>query len=518
MMVHALHGQTQFAAPSVTCRPNQRLSMNLNVEYRNNDPLTANGSAAIGNRPADIPISTYLGGDIGDWANVHRKVIDFNGSYQVNSGWRLHGAAAVTFDDIDFEEFFGGSLDETPGPTFGDYTNIPWFDKRRSKGGNGALDLTGQLRTRGMQHTLLIGTDYYQLDYADRGFVNGWNPVDTMNIFHPVYGRSTAYGAHTALAATAPDWTSVGNTAWNGLYVQDQVRIWENVHLLLGGRYDWTRATSGSITLEYVPLGATLNDVEKTTARERKLSPQVGLLYQARPWLGLYGNYVNSLGTWGTSSVVATDLSGHPLPAQRSSSYEGGAKVNALNGHINSTVSVFHITKSHVATRDLSSPDPNALRDIGEARSSGVEVDTTAQVTARLSVLATYAFTRAKFTKDNSGLQGLWIANVPRHSGSAWLRAELIRGRLSAGAGAFLRGQRQGDNENTFQLPGYVTVDAYLASHFRVKRTRVTPQVNFTNLLDKRYFLNTNVYDASPRLGIMPGQPFSVTGSIRWEY
>jgi iron complex outermembrane receptor protein len=75
-----------------------------------------------------------------------------------------------------------------------------------------------------------------------------------------------------------------------------------------------------------------------------------------------------------------------------------------------------------------------------------------------------------------------------------------------------------GDNENTFQLPGYVTVDAYLASHFRVKRTRVTPQVNFTNLLDKRYFLNTNVYDASPHLGIMPGQPFSVTGSIRWEY
>ena len=517
-ITHAPHGRTQFAAPGASWRPGQKLSMNLDMEYRDTDPLIANGIPAIGNRPADIPINTYLGGDIGDRANVRRKVIDFNSSYQLNSSWKVRGATAVTFDDIDFEQFFGGSLDETPSPAFGDFTNIPWFDKRRSKGGNATLDLTGHFRTAGIQHTLLVGTDYYQLDFADRGFVNGWNPVDTMNIFHPVFGRTTAYGAHPALATTPPDWTSVGNTAWNGLYVQDQLRIWENVHVLLGGRYDWSRATAGSVTLEYASPGTTLDDVEKTTARERKFSPQVGLLYQPVSWLGLYGNYVNSLGTWGTSNVVAIDLNGRPLRAQRSFSYEGGAKINGLNRHINSTLSIFHITKNHVATRDLSSADPNALRDIGEAASSGVEIDTTAQLTSRVSVLGTYAFTRAKFTKDNSGLQGLWIANVPRHSGSMWLRGELIRDRLSAGAGAFLRGQRQGDNENTFQLPGYMTIDAYLASHFRLKRSRITPQVNFTNLLDKRYFLNTNVYDAYPRLGIMPGQPFSVTGSIRWEY
>ena len=517
-IVHGPHGRTQFAAPGVSWRPNQKLSMNFNLEYRDTDPLIANGIPAIGNRPANIPIDEYLGGDIGDRANVRRKVLGFNSSYQLNSAWRLRGAAAVTFDDIDFEQFFGGSLDETPGATFGDFTNIPWFDKRRSKGGNAVLDLTGNFRTAGIRHTLLVGTDYYQLDFSDRGFVNGWNPVDTMNIFHPVFGRTTAYGIHSALANTPPDWTSVGNTAWNGLYVQDQMRIWENVHLLLGGRYDWARAMAGSITLEYAPTGATLNDVAKTAAREGKFSPQVGLLYQPISWLGLFGNYVNSLGTWGTSNVVAVDLNGHPLHAQRSSSYEGGAKVNAFKGRLNSTISAFSITKNHVATRDLSSADPNALRDIGEAKSSGIEIDTTGQLTGRISVLGAYAFTRAKFTKDNNGLQGLWIANVPRHSGSLWLRGELIRDRLSAGAGAFLRGQRQGDNENTFQLPGYVTIDAYIASHFRWRHSRITPQVNFTNLLDKRYFLNTNVYDAYPRLGIMPGQPFSVTGSIRWEH
>ncbi|MBV9037562.1 MAG: TonB-dependent receptor [Acidobacteriaceae bacterium] len=491
--------------------------MNLNFEYRNMDPLIANGIPAIGNRPADIPISTYLGGDVGDRANVRRKLVDFNTSYQINPNWNVRGAAAVTFDDIDFEQFFGGSLDETPGPTFGDFTNVPWFDKRRSKGENVTLDVSGRFRAAGVQHTLLTGTDYYQLDFSDRGFVNGWNPVDTMNIFHPVFRRSTAYGARELLKNTPPDWTSVGNTGWNGLYVQDQVKIGENVRLLLGGRYDWTRAEAGSITLEYADPGSTLNDVVRTTARQEKFSPEVGLLYQPASWLSLYGNYVSALGTWGTSNVIAVDSSGRPLPAQRSHSYEGGVKTDAFGGRINSTVAVFDITKTNVATRDLTSPDPNALRAVGEAHSSGLEVDVSGKLTERLRFIGSYAFTNAKFNKDNNGLQGNFIANVPKNSGSLWLREELFRGRLSVGGGAFLRGKRQGDNENTFQLPGYVTVDVYAATTLRVRRFRLMPQLNITNLLDKRYFINTNVYDAYPRLGIMPGQPFTVTGSIRWE-
>jgi iron complex outermembrane receptor protein len=176
------------------------------------------------------------------------------------------------------------------------------------------------------------------------------------------------------------------------------------------------------------------------------------------------------------------------------------------------------LTKTHVATRDLSSPDPTALRSIGEAHSSGVELDMSGTLTSRLSLIGSYAYTNATFNKDNNGLQGHVIANVPKHSGSLWLRSEVIREKLSVGAGAFARGQRQGDNENTFQLPGYATVDAFASYTFHFERGRLTPQVNFSNLLDKRYFLNTNVYDAYPRLGIMPGQPFTVLGSIRWEF
>jgi iron complex outermembrane receptor protein len=515
-ITYAPHGRSYFAAPSLSWRPTSKLTLSANIEYRNMDPLIANGIPAIGNRPADVPITLYLGGDVGDHANVRRKLLDFNGSYQLSTNWSIRGAVATAFDDIDFEQFFGGSLNETPGPTFGDFTNIPWFDKRRSTGTNTVLDINGHFRIAGLNQNILLGTDYYNLDFSDRGFVNGWAPVDTMNIFNPVFRRSTAYGVHAALAATPPDWTSVGTTNWHGLYAQDEIGLLRNLRLLVGGRYDWTEAQAGSITL--TDTGSTLNDVVKTNATEHKLSPLVGLIYQPWTWCSIYGNYVSSLGTWGTSNVISVDVDGHPLPAQQSYSYEGGIKIETLGGRLRSALAVFDLTKTHVATRDLSSPDPTALRAIGEAHSTGVEFDISGALTPRISVIGSYAYTDAKFSKDNNGLQNLLIANVPRHSGSLWLRSEIIRQKLSAGGGVFARGQRQGDNENTFQLPGYATVDAFASYSFNFERGRLTPQVNFINLLDKRYFLNTNVYDAYPRLGIMPGQPFTVIGSLRWEF
>src|SRR5262249_9120432 len=151
---------------------------------------------------------------------------------------------------------------------------------------------------------------------------------------------------------------------------------------------------------------------------EQKLSPLVGLIYQPLSWLSLYGNYVSSLGTWGTSNVISLDINGHPLPAQQSHSYEGGIKIETLGGRLRSTLAAFDLTKTHVATRDFSSPDPTALRAIGEAHSTGVEFDISGALTSRLSLIGSYAYTDAKFSKDNSGLQDNLIANVPRHSGA----------------------------------------------------------------------------------------------------
>jgi iron complex outermembrane receptor protein len=80
------------------------------------------------------------------------------------------------------------------------------------------------------------------------------------------------------------------------------------------------------------------------------------------------------------------------------------------------------------------------------------------------------------------------------------------------GAGAYLNGQRQGNNTNTFQLPGYARFDAMLAYRTRAGGKPVSLQLNVQNLFDKTYFENTDggVYSAY-------GAPRSVIGSARIE-
>jgi len=50
---------------------------------------------------------------------------------------------------------------------------------------------------------------------------------------------------------------------------------------------------------------------------------------------------------------------------------------------------------------------------------------------------------------------------------------------------------------------------------FTVGGKRVLAQLNVNKLFDRRHFINSAVYDASPRFGAMPGQPRTVLASLR---
>ena len=263
--------------------------------------------------------------------------------------------------------------------------------------------------------------------------------------------------------------------------------------------------------------------LSRSTVKDQKFSPRVGLLYDVTNWLAIYGNYVESLGNAGGYGAVTFNFDanglGSPLHASSSTSYEGGLKVQAFNKRLMSTLAFFEIDKSNMATRDLSSSNPFATTNTGKARSRGIEFDISGAVTKELSLIGSYAYTDARFTSNNDGLQGNLLANVPKHSGSIWAKYQLLSERLSVGLGGNFRGDRQGDNQNTFLMPGYATMDTFIAYNFKLMgHSKLTTQLNVNNILDKRYFINSNVYDATPTLGVMPGQPLTFMGSVRLEF
>lgn len=170
------------------------------------------------------------------------------------------------------------------------------------------------------------------------------------------------------------------------------------------------------------------------------------------------------------------------------------------------------MTKENLTTTDPA--HPQYVIPVGEAGSRGVELDISGRITDNLNLIASYSYTDTEITKDNGGTQGNRLSNVPVHGGSLWGKYDFTQGLLNSlnvGSGVNVVGQREGDNANSFELPGYVRWDVVAGYKWKVGKTELSVQLNVNNLLDKTY------YDASPAgvTTIYPGIPRTFLGSIK---
>lgn len=360
------------------------------------------------------------------------------------------------------------------------------------------IHLNGKFDLFDTHHNILVGLDYYQFNQsAGRTFLAKAPFVTSIDIFNPVYGTVT-------IPNNLPKNNFVAfNLKWFGAYFQDQIDLTDQFHFLFSIRHDWADSESG---FSKVSTPQILSSVSA-----QKFSPRVGLVYQPMHWLSLYASWTNALG-----ASNGRTAGGRPLPPEMAKQVEGGLKLELFESRLNATVAVYQLTKENIATADISTPDPSDQVAIGEARSQGVEVDVSGQVTDQWSVIGNYAYTDTEVLKDNSGLQGNRLPDVPKHGGSLWTTYQFTKG-FELGTGVFIASQRQANVANDWQLPGYVRWDAMAAYHWKVGGSRLTAQVNVNNILDKRYFTYVDQFGA-PRFDAMPGMPLTVLGSLRLEY
>lgn len=178
------------------------------------------------------------------------------------------------------------------------------------------------------------------------------------------------------------------------------------------------------------------------------------------------------------------------------------------------------MTKQNIAT---SHPDSElALRGFsvltGEARNEGVEVDITGELLPGWNIIANYAYIDSEITQNNDGTQGNRFPNVPKHAGNIWttyaFQNEILRG-LKIGGGVTLRGKREGNQENDFQMPGYDVFNLMTSYAMKVGKSRITAQLNVNNLFNEEYFPSSGGFN---RARIAVGMPRVFLGSLRIEY
>ncbi|MCK9609229.1 MAG: TonB-dependent receptor [Methylomonas sp.] len=503
LFIDKMDQERVFVAPSLSWKPSDRTEINLNLEYQYDTRTSYTGIPVLGNRPVNVPVSRFYGFGTDNDTSVFEKVlVGLDWSHQFNDDWKIQHR--FHFYNLDYQILNSSAIPGPVNPNTLTATRLVTFrpiDETDTVATS--IDLTGKFELFGTRHQVLAGFDYFWEKAENKGFFRNPAPAShrpVVDVFNPVYGQVPSFAAS--------DFNQFGTftQSWYGTYFQDQITLFDKLHIMGGGRYDWATRGNGSSTASLE--AARTNETE---IKDEAFSPRVGVVYQPWPWLSLYGNYVESFG----SANTALASTGKPLDAETAQQQEVGFKVELFDKKLLTTVAFYELTKQNIATADLTNPRFSV--PTGEARSRGIEVDVSGQVTDGLSLIASYAYTDAVITKDNRGNQGHKLWNVPNNSGSLWakysVQESFLRG-LNFGAGAYIVGEREGNNANDWQMPGYVRVDALIGYAWNVGQSKVTTQLNVNNLLDK------TIYETSAFNGYLtqPGAPRNFMGSIRVEF
>ena len=477
-----------FVAPVLQWQISDRTQITAEMEYKTGKWSQDYGFPAIGNRPANLPINRNLGESS---ANGHYNEITagFHWSHALNENWEIKHRAYLQRTDIE-------SSQVVPSQLLADNRTLNrfyWGEQKGSKTDSYItnLDLTGGFETFGIQHTMLMGGDYYHL--RGDSHAAGDFSFPSIDIFNPVYstlGPQAVVMSHSA-----------NRENWFGLYLQDQIKLPYDVHVLAGFRYDNV---------------GTENILTELKNKQDKVSPRIGLLWQPVKPISLYGSYVESLGTYANGRGIDS----RPLKAEIGKQWEAGVKTELLDGRFSATLAWFHLTKN-----DMSTPHPDPVLAVqgiavqtGEARSKGIELNITGELLPGWQMIVNYAYTDTEITRANNGTQGNRLPNAPKHAGNIWsiyaFENETLRG-LKIGGGVTLRGKREGNLENDYQIPGYAVFNLMTSYGIKVGKTRVTAQLNVNNLFNKEYFSGTSGFG---RTRIAVGTPRVFLGSLRVEY
>jgi iron complex outermembrane receptor protein len=501
--------RSTFFAPALTWRPTEDFRLNVEAEYRNAVFVDMGdvGIPAVGRTLANVPISRYYGDPSITVGRPNRQETAFAGydwTYDIDPDWSITNRFGYSFEAARRTSVYIYPFDETTGIGQRD----AYLRDRHLNTVSMNFDVKGAFHTGFLKHRVLLGVDYLSQELRDSGYDGGQPFISPIDIYAPVYSSLRL----SNLAAIFPynNFTRRREN-WKGVYGQDFISFADDhLHLLLGGRYDWSSYGSS-----YSPNSMSESDANFRSAFDEAFSPNVGVVAQPWSWLTFYANFAQS---FGVSNGIPTP--GQPLfSPQKGTQFEGGVKAELLDGRLTATFAYYDIVKSNILR-----PVPNSpfSTPIGEAESQGVEFDLAGRVDENWSVIATYSHDDARITTDSTkagttGNQGHRLANVPLDAGSFWMKYDgqgELHG-LSLGAGVVAVGRREGNDANDFQLPAYARVDVFGSYRLPLPNPVFTVQLNVKNLFDERYFESSAAFD---RMTNLPGAPRSFFVSLRAEF
>lgn len=459
-------------APSLAW-DNGQTKVNLSYQYRDFDMPFDRSTIFDPKTKQALPISKYQRLDeafnqMKGEAHLAQLLVD----HQLNDNWSAHLGYSYNYESYDANQLRVTKLN-TANHTVTRRTDATL--NAESVDSNAQAYLNGSVNLLGLKHDLQIGSDIEYRKYFRPDMVRG--DSSTLDYLNPKFGTVEA---SQNIVASDSDQTDKLHTY--GVYVQDAIHLNEKWIAVLGGRYLNYQQTAGR--------GRPFK--ENTNSNDDAWLPHAGLVYQWNDQLSFYGSYTESLkpsssiAPLGGNAVIDADVK-----PEQAKSYEVGAKYE-FNDRIKANFALYDIKKRNVLAK-VTNPSSNEveLHTTGAVRSKGAELDLTGRLTDQLDATLTYAYTDAKVTEDELGLQGNRLNNVARDTASlalAYNYGELYHGKLRLGLSGNYVGKRAGDSENSFDLPEYALANAFVSYDTSIAKQAVNFQFNLNNIFDKTYY------------------------------
>jgi iron complex outermembrane receptor protein len=326
-----------------------------------------------------------------------------------------------------------------------------------------------------IEHTLLVGLDYSWNKVGKRYAATTPEVIDLYDI---------DYDALLTYDPSGPFFQESQKQL--GVYVQDQIRFFDRVSVVLGARRDHVKGSSG-------------NTDNATTFR-------AGIIGEIGAGLSPFFSYTESFLPIAGSITNPDGSIGDPFVPQTGTQFEGGVKWQPGRNTL-VTVTAFHIKERN---RILYLAN-NATTQSGELTTKGIEFEASHTLPGDFELLVNYGYSKLRSEVNTS------LDYMPRHTASIWSTKSFgvtDGARLRLGAGMVYSGKSKstgpldpyGLNPTipagtlyTVVTPARTTVDALAEITWDKWRFAV----NATNLLDKRYFASClargDCFMAAPR-------------------
>lgn len=248
-----------------------------------------------------------------------------------------------------------------------------------------------------------------------------------------------------------------------GFYLQDQIRFWDRVSLVLGVRHDKASARS---------FGTKSYDDSATSFR-------AGVIGEILPGVSPFVSYTESF-----DPISGNASDGNPFVPKRGSQYEAGIKIHPDEATL-VTATAYRIKERNRPVDDPDTPDPFDQKQVGSLTSKGFEIEATRMLPGNFEIIGNLSYVKAEV--DGTGIQ---LDTVPKYNASLWTTKRVDLGHdvaLRLGGGVrYTSASRSfgGAFPDGIRTPSYTIVDALAELSWQKWRF----SINATNLFDKKYY------------------------------